>query len=103
MIRCRKGKCILLGVVILLGAFFSFNFYIIKELNRDKPVIDLDEDIENQIIHNVKQLNPTHFLKNPEYDDVFYQLQLMFDPGVKPLWSKSPAQLWTLVNRVSHN
>lgn len=102
MIRCRIGRCLLIGVVVILSAFFSFNFYILKELNRDKipKPVELEQDIEQRIVNGVKSLSASHWQKNAEYDDVFYQLELMFKPGVKPLWSKSPAQLWKLVNKV---
>lgn len=101
--RFRAVKWIMLGLILLLIAFFSFNIYILKVINRSEKVVVVhaESNTEDRIIANVKSLSPSHWQKNPEYDDVFYQLKLMFDPGVKPIWSKSPAQLWKLVNNVS--
>ena len=94
----------MLGAIVILGAFFSFNIFIISHLISSPRELPLSEpSAEEQIVANVKALPSSYWNKNPEYDDVFYQLQIMFSAGVKPLWSKSPAQLWKLVNQVRGN
>lgn len=99
MIRRGTGKCILCGVILLLVAFFSLNFYILKELNESD---DDSPDIETRIINHARTLGSSYWIQNEEYKTVFHRLQLMFNAGAKPKWSKSPAQLYKLVNKVRH-
>lgn len=100
MIRRGTGKCIICGVILLLVAFFSLNFYIIKELNQSDDNLKIDLEIDKRLINNVKTLGSSYWVQHQEYNTVFRRLQLMFNAKAQPKWSKSPAQLYKLVNRV---
>lgn len=97
--RRKIGRCLLLGVALILCAFFSFNLYILTKLNQNEVESGF-EDFEKAIISNVKDLNHRFWEANPEYSNMNERLQLMFKERAPGLW-KTPAVLWNLANNVS--
>lgn len=101
--KWRIGKCLVLGIVLLLCAFFAFNFYILNRLNGDEFAESvLEQDVHKLIINNVKHLDHRFWKANSDHDEIYQKLNNMFN-GQRMLWTKSPAALWKLANLVRKN